>query len=282
MKIIDPHIHLFDLSKGEYGWLKPENQPNWPDKSRIFRSFSEEDLTLGVSNKLAGFVHIEAGFDNNAPWREIEWLERICQKPFKSIAAIDLTLPPASFKHQVSKLKVLNSVVGVRHILDDDLPAILSHQNTANNLLTLDNLGWIFELQFDLNNTDFTLLCVDKLTPFNNIKFTLNHCGFINLSHSEINSQFYQNLISVSQLPNIAVKCSGWEMIDRAYGFADVHSAVLKCIDIFGPKKVMYASNFPLCTFSYGYQQYWQELNKLNIVHAQALFHDNAHTWYQF
>lgn len=283
MKLIDAHIHLFDLSKGKYDWLRPENPPNWPDKKLINRSFSEDDLTLGESNTLAGFVHIEAGFDNNAPWREIEWLESVCQKPFKSIATIDLTLPPLAFKNQISKLNRLNSVVGVRHILDDDLTATLSHANTVINLSTLDKLNWIFELQFDVNNTEFTLLCIEKLKPFNNIKFTLNHCGYINLTHfGDIESQFYLNLTMLSQLPNIAVKCSGWEMTDRKYCFLDVNAAVRKCVDVFGPDKVMLASNFPLCIFSYSYQQYWQELDKLNIVHAEALFHDNAHAWYQF
>jgi L-fuconolactonase len=27
VKIIDPHIHLFDLQEGEYQWLKLENEP---------------------------------------------------------------------------------------------------------------------------------------------------------------------------------------------------------------------------------------------------------------
>ena len=29
MKIIDPHLHLFDLQQGQYDWLKPEN-PDYP------------------------------------------------------------------------------------------------------------------------------------------------------------------------------------------------------------------------------------------------------------
>ncbi len=35
LKIIDPHIHLIDLAKGQYHWLKPQNPPHWPDKHLI-------------------------------------------------------------------------------------------------------------------------------------------------------------------------------------------------------------------------------------------------------
>ena len=46
MKIIDPHLHLFDLKQGDYHWLKEENPPFWPDKHLIKKSFKETDLTL--------------------------------------------------------------------------------------------------------------------------------------------------------------------------------------------------------------------------------------------
>ena len=73
MKIIDPHLHLFDLSQGEYSWLKPECPPFWPDKSLVAKNFSEHDLRLNESLKLTGFVHIDAGFNNQQPRREIAW-----------------------------------------------------------------------------------------------------------------------------------------------------------------------------------------------------------------
>lgn len=116
MKIIDPHLHLFDLSQGEYSWLKPECPPFWSDKPLIAKNFSENDLTLAKPLTLAGFVHIEAGFDNQQPWREIAWLESTCKIPFRSIALLDITLPKALFLTQLESLMTYQSVVGVRYI----------------------------------------------------------------------------------------------------------------------------------------------------------------------
>ncbi|HCM48032.1 MAG TPA: hypothetical protein DIS98_11195, partial [Colwellia sp.] len=67
INIIDPHLHLFSHSRGDYHWLKSENPPFWPDKHLLQQNFYIEDLNKALVNeeiKLKGFVHIEAGFDN--------------------------------------------------------------------------------------------------------------------------------------------------------------------------------------------------------------------------
>ena len=82
IKIIDPHLHLFDLKQGDYHWLKADNPPNWPDKNVINNTFDEQDLSLSPPLSLAGFVHIEAGFDNLQPWRELNYLQKSCPITF--------------------------------------------------------------------------------------------------------------------------------------------------------------------------------------------------------
>ena len=106
MQIIDPHVHLFDLAKGQYLWLKPENEPFWPDKAVINKNFSASDLSLSAPLSLYGFVHIEAGFDNLEPWREIAWLEQNCQDNFRAVAMLDITLSPAMFNEASQLLNI--------------------------------------------------------------------------------------------------------------------------------------------------------------------------------
>ena len=72
-KIIDPHIHLFDLAKGQYQWLQTNNPPFWPDKHIIQKNFIEQDLKLNNNFSLEGIAHIEAGFDNESPIEEINF-----------------------------------------------------------------------------------------------------------------------------------------------------------------------------------------------------------------
>ena len=127
MNWIDPHIHFFALQHGHYDWLKPNNPPYWRDKSVIARSVYERDLFKGNHATLGGFVHIEAGFDNGQPWREVVFLEQHCVKPFRSVANIDLR--SSTSLSDIDRLKRFRSVVGLRHILDDDAATLAESNN---------------------------------------------------------------------------------------------------------------------------------------------------------
>ena len=91
IKIIDPHLHLFNIEQGDYSWLKPQCPPFWPDKPLINKNFVEADLLLPHAMHLAGFVHIEAGFDNQQPWREIDWWQQDYTLHFTRVAFADIT-----------------------------------------------------------------------------------------------------------------------------------------------------------------------------------------------
>lgn len=290
MKIIDPHIHLFDLSLGQYHWLKPENPPFWTDKSVINNNFSEADLNLtpqlnGI--ELYGFVHIEAGFNNQAPWQEIAWLEQTCKRPFKSVACIDITLSPEEFLKQINTLSQYKSLVGCRHILDDDAVKILSHKNASINLQTLSDKHFIFELQMPLSNTKAITLLSNILSTLPQLTIIIDHAGFPPyLMNDHQNSEFedwLQGLSKLSVFKYCAVKCSGWEMEKRDYDSSWCNSIIKHCIETFGINRVMLASNFPLCLFSKTYPKTWQHYIELpfSIEQLEQLCFSNAKLWYK-
>ena len=283
IKIIDPHLHLFDLTKGDYQWLSPNNPPFWPDKDIISKNFSEQDLTLLAPLSLAGFVHIEAGFDNEQPWREIQWLEQHCNLPFRSIAAIDLTLPETSFIQQLDKLSAYLSVVGIRHIFDEQALSLLTNNQVITNFKILDKRALIFELQMPFCCGDSVNALREVISANENISFIINHAGFPPLDTSSNNWTLWQkNLLSVAHYKNVAIKCSGWEMISREYTPIWQGAAVKFCIEAFSYSRVMLASNFPLVLFALSYQSYWQTIvEQLDENHQQALLNDNATLWYK-
>mgnify|MGYP000047120155 CR=1 FL=1 len=306
MKIIDPHLHLFDLQQGQYDWLKPENPPFWPDKSIIHKSFSEKDLSLDDKTILAGFVHIEAGFDNQQPCREIEWLEEHCHKPFKSIAVIDLTLSSEQFLQAIVKLKGYRSVVGVRDILDDNALEYLSNKQVIANLQQLAKQKLIFELQMPLENVTAVELLVSFLADNPSLNIIINHAGFppytaFNNNEESNDTQIDQKPLSdlnwlkrlkwlkwqqaiekLSVFEQCSIKCSGFEMINQAYQPLWQLAVINICIKYFGINRVMLASNFPLCLFTGSYLEYWQqymqgafsqdELNKLCFKNAEKIY----------
>jgi predicted TIM-barrel fold metal-dependent hydrolase len=297
IKIIDPHLHLFDLQKGDYTWLKPEKPPFWPDKHLINKSFTENDLTLNDPLSLAGYVHIEAGFDNQHPHRELKYLQADCQLPFSSIANIDLTLDSILFNQQLKILSGYQSFIGVRHIFDESAFDLLNNNQVLTNFTCLNNfaieaqLPLVFEVQFPFNDTHSVVLLCNVIAKNQHITFIINHAGFPTTKVGSTESKSWlSNLMKLEGFENIVIKCSGWEMVDRKYKHQQdwLNDTLQNCFTTFGEKRMMLASNFPLCLFSNStYQQYWHELLNTDFMQSKseqeksALCYHNALRYYR-
>ncbi|MBL4942338.1 MAG: amidohydrolase family protein [Colwellia sp.] len=289
MKIIDPHLHLFNLNKGDYHWLNDDKPPFWSDKHLINKAFTESDLVLDTLLELVGFIHIEAGFDNQQPWRELKWLEKHCQRPFRAIAAIDLTLNSKAFQQQLSMLIAHPSFVGIRHILDEQVFSLLTNKQVIDNIDTLNKFSFIFEVQMQFDNHIAVNALYKTITNNTNLTFIINHAGFPTTSVKSVEWQRWQhNLLKLSTFSHVAIKCSGWEITDRNYQTAWMSETLTEIFNIFDIHKIMLASNFPLCLFNNSsYQDYWLSLlntnffQTLNQQQKSALVYDNTLYWYQ-
>ncbi|AAZ25887.1 amidohydrolase family protein [Colwellia psychrerythraea] len=313
VNIIDPHLHLFDRSRGDYHWLKSENPPFWPDKSLIRHDFDIEALnnTLHTNSKinLAGFVHIEAGFDNAEPWHELEYIESLpCQKN-RTIASIDLLVTPEHFQATLQRLQQYQSLIGARHILDEQAAAILTNKNAQQNFAKLNEItDFIFELQLPLADEsaiNLIPLLTQTITTNSQLRFVINHAGFPpKRVPKDINChawQLWQQHISeLAKYPNVFIKCSGWEMQDREYSMSWFSEVTSFCISTFSIERVMLASNFPLCLLGKklgkevgkelrhkSYVSYWQDILESTVIEQcsknekNALLFSNALRIYQ-
>ncbi|MDG2393555.1 MAG: amidohydrolase family protein [Thalassotalea sp.] len=283
MDIIDPHLHLFDLTKGDYHWLQAKQAPFWPDKYKIHSNFSEQDLELDSNTNIIGFVHIEAGFNNQHPHREIQWLEQTCNLAFKSIAFLDIT--SNNFAEQLGKLKQFKSLVGIRHILDQQLLEILSQQHTLKNLQLLAASDLIFEAQFDIANANDCQIFVDTIKQCSNLKVVINHAGFA--ANNKIDEKYRDSLSLLASLDNCWIKCSGWEMQNRDWQTSDIKPLLELIITTFGIERVMLASNFPVSNLAMSYKQLWQKYSKellanFSLKQKKQLSVDNAKLFYRF
>jgi L-fuconolactonase len=260
INIIDPHLHLFSRSRGHYYWLKSENPPFWPDKYLLQQDFSLEDLNNSLENeeiKLTGFVHIEAGFDNAQPWRELEYLNDLtieslpCQKN-RTIASIDLLAPPEHFQKSLQQSQQYQSLIGVRHILDEQAYTILSNHNVQENFVSLNKVSnFIFELQLPLadeSSIKVMPLLLQTIDKNKQLRFIINHAGFppVDISNDAFRL-WEQNIQELAKRANIFIKCSGWEMVERQYDMSWFSEVTNFCLNTFSIERVMLASNFPLC-----------------------------------
>lgn len=281
MKIIDPHIHLFDLALGKYDWLKTNNPPFWPDKEVINRNFDIDSLLLSKSIELFGAVHIEAGFNNEHPEEEIAWLETKKHMPLRTIAGINLTSEKKAFEEKLITLSSYESCVGCRHILDDEALLLLTNNKVLINFDIFDRYNWIFETQLDLTDSAAMPALTSVINRCKNTTFIINHAGFP--KQSETNQIWLENIEQLAALDNVVIKCSGLEMVERDYTSSNFKHIMENLIDTFDANKIMMASNFPLTLFSYSYEHYWQMVvNNLPEHVITKLCFDNAYNIYRF
>ncbi|GAW94796.1 MULTISPECIES: amidohydrolase family protein [Colwellia] len=318
INIIDPHLHLFNRSLGDYHWLNSENPPFWPDKSLLQRDFTIKDLAIDNLTssltqdkiKLAGFVHIEAGFDNTKPWRELEYLDNLAMesgscKKSRTVASINLLTTPLDFNQTLDKLQQHASMIGVRHILDEQAYSTLANHNTQRNFARLNEVtGLVFELQLSLADEsakDVMPLLRQTIANNSQLSFIINHAGF---PPTEINSDAWRlwqkHITTLAKYANVFIKCSGWEMTDRQYKMSWFSAVSNFCIGAFSIERVMLASNFPLCLLgnklankvgkklgNKSYQDYWRDILESTLIkqcskkEKNALLYDNALKIYQ-
>lgn len=277
MDIIDPHLHLFDLEQGNYDWLKSENPPAWPDKDQVRKNYSESDLSLPDKMTLTGFVHIEAGFDNEQPWRELKWLSEHCTLPYRTVAYADLT--SEEFSQQLQHLLAYESLVGIRYILEEQALELFDNPTFVANLQLLQQQGLIFESQFPLDDHKAVTKFTGILEQTPDLKVVINHAGL----PSSLSQEWMDAITALAHHPYCYVKCSGWEMQERKWKVESVKPYINFITRQFGLTRVMLASNFPVSELSCSYSDLWRRYSmemKFKGFEKELLLHDTAQQLY--
>ncbi|TMO43093.1 amidohydrolase family protein [Pseudoalteromonas ruthenica] len=275
-RLFDPHVHLFDLSRGDYHWLRRKGPPFWPQKQAITRNFKQQDLHLKEPLQHCGAVHIEAGFDNAEPARELQWLAATgFTGAAISHAAIDLA--PADFAEALAKLQH-PLLRGIRDITEGADGARLLNPHCIDNAALLAEQGLLFEAQFTLADSQLCKRLIDLATAVPAINIVINHCGLVSVDGWSL---WQDNLALLRSCDNILIKCSGWEMLYPHKSVQWQQQVIRCCINALGAERVMLASNFPLCLMQQSYHQVWQGYADMVLPQKHKLMHDNAWQLYR-
>ncbi|WP_105253961.1 amidohydrolase family protein [Pseudoalteromonas sp. T1lg75] len=275
LPVFDPHVHFFAYARGDYYWLKQQGPPFWPQKRCIQRDFSRADLILGDGWVLKGVAHIEAGFDNQHPGRELSWLqEQDFQGPAISYAAIDQAPEQFAVSLELLKFPLLR---GIRDITEESEGKRLLSPNVGQNLAHLATQGLLFEAQFSLCEPELAAAVVAHAKANPRLNIVINHAGLVT---PDTWDAWVAGLILCAACDNIYLKCCGWEI---TYPDGDVNwqqKVIRTAISQLGYRRVMLASNFPLCLFNTSYEELWQGYQAMELPHFSALACANAQRLY--
>jgi predicted TIM-barrel fold metal-dependent hydrolase len=275
LPILDTHQHLWDLDKFRLPWIKKD--------SPLARSYLMSDYLKATEGlNVVKSVYMEVDVEPAQQTAEAEYVIDICTRGKTPMVAAVISGRPASdgFKKYITPLAASKYIKGVRQVLHNpDNPAgFCLGKQFIKSIRLLGDLN----LSFDLCLRPGELLDGAKLIDAcPDTRFILDHCGNANVQAQDLR-QWQRDIEAVAKRKKVVCKVSGIVASAKPghWSADDLAPIVNHTLDVFGPDRVMFGGDWPVCTLAATYKQ-WVEALKA-IVHERKeeeqrkLFHENA------
>ncbi len=252
--IIDAHHHLWDLDEIKHTWLAEKGvvrffgDPAPIQKNYHIPNFKEDIASLPVQAS----VHIQCGVAPEDNLKESQFVQQQSDQyglVNAIIAFCDLTEEGA--QNELDQQQEISNLRGVRQIVGRD--AIEDAKNGTNALLEdrrfKEGLKSLIsrDLSFDLQLTPPLLSTAAKLfKSLEDVPVAICHAGSPQDFTKEGIRSWQAGLKAFSEHDNMICKISGLGMFDHNWTIDSLRDRILRTIDVFGPSRIAFGSNFPV------------------------------------
>ena len=277
-KIVDSHVHLWDRGVLNYPWL---------DGLGIDGPYRIDDVpTLVAGAELEGFVFVQAECLDAESILEVQWvLHQGARRRSGSlrgiVARVDLTSPGA--RAEIQRVGRIAAVVGVRHNIQGHPRGFA--QTLRGGVNELAAQGLTFDLCCRAADLDDVVDLVESCDP--QARLVLDHLAKPAVGDSASFGSWASRLSRLAEAPNLYCKLSGLqtEIHTGAPGRRQDFAPYLShAIDVFGIDRVMYGSDWPVCTLN-GSMGLWAEVVADTVGDDETahrkVFRDNAARFYR-
>lgn len=292
LPILDTHQHLWDLSKLRLPWLEGAGKLN--------RSFVTKDYLEAIEGlEVVQAVYMEVDVDPAQQLDEAEYVIELCQRKDNPTCAAVISGRPASpgFRDYITRFKGSPYIKGIRHIprAAEIQSGLWATKEFVQGIRLLGELGMSFDLCAPPTELPNAAKLVDQCPV---TRFILDHCGnadpkaFRRRRRREKPApprhdadQWRRDIAELAQRKQVVCKISGiiasapedWKPDDLA-------PIIHHCIDVFGPDRVMFASDWPVCTRVATLREWVEALREVirqrDETLQRKLLHDNAVQFY--
>ncbi|MEY3176246.1 MAG: hypothetical protein RLZZ436_4160 [Planctomycetota bacterium] len=245
--IIDAHHHFWCLDLPfDYGWLRCERH------ARICRDYLPEDLQPHLR---------EAGVDRTVFVQtqhnpeETRWALRLAES-HKFIAGVVgwVDLAASDCEQQLEEFLGNPLFSGVRHIVQDEPDEdFIVRPEVLRGLGVLARRGVPYDLLFYHQHLRHAAT-VARLFP--ELPLVIDHLSKPRIREG-VMEPWRSQLRAAAAYPNVYCKLSG--MVTEAdwtgWTAEDLRPYVLTAVEVFGPERCMYGSDWPVCELAAGYER---------------------------
>ncbi|MCO1657755.1 amidohydrolase family protein [Pseudonocardia humida] len=250
---IDAHLHLWDLGRSAYSWITPELGPLHTTITAE-RAHAELDA-CGIDR--AVLVQAEDSAADTAFMLEVadthDWVAGV-------VGWVRLD-DPVTAQEQLDRWLAHPAFRGVRHLVHDDprddflaLPAV------RESLGLLADAG----IAFDVPDAWPRHLgaVADLAAALPELTVVLDHLGKPPAAQADF-VVWRTTLAEIAAAPNTVAKVSGLQVRGRPFTVAGVRPAWEAALELFGPDRLLWGSDWPMTLLTAGYAGTWEVMAAL-------------------
>lgn len=292
MQIIDAHHHIWRQT--DLPWLLGPTQPRiFGPYDAIKRDYQIEEYLDDIDGSgVCKSVYVQANWAPNWFADEVRWVQETADRtgwPHGIVGYCDMLQSDA--RRDLDKLKAYPLMRGIRQQLHWHENPLYRFAKSADlssskvlqaNVRHLADYGWSFDLQIFAGQVDSACELLDACPD---VTFVLQHAGMLeDLSESGI-ATWRTAMKKLAKRKNIVTKLSAFGTFIHRNDEKHIAFMVNEAIAIFGHKRCLFGSNFPIEKLWTGYGDLVAAFVKasapLGKQKQQAIFHDNAEAVYR-
>lgn len=273
--IVDSHQHFWQVGRFDYPWMTPEVEVLCQDylppalAPILKRNGVEQTILVQASNSLA----------------ETRWLLKLAeQNSFVAgvVGWVDLTAD--RFADQLEEFTAHPRFKAVRHLVESESQDDwLVQPSVLANLRTLAGRGVAYDLLVHTRHLKYALTVADSCPE---LRLVVDHLAKPPIARGEI-TDWSRGLGELASRPNVWCKLSG--LVTEAdwtnWRVEDLKPHVDFALEVFGPQRIMFGSDWPVCLLAGSYDQVLDACQRL-LAHLDEedrgrIFSSNALEFYR-
>ncbi len=278
--IVDTHQHLWDLTQFKLPWIKPD--------SPLARNFVLDDYRKATEGlNVVKTVYMEVDVDPSQQDAEADFVIGLCRDSAKTkVAGAVISGRPASdgFTRYLGRFRGSKHVKGLRQVLHGDgtKAGYCLQPAFVKGIRLLGECGLSFDLCMRPGELPDGAKLIDQCPQ---TRFIVDHCGNANVQARDP-AQWQKDIAEIAKRKNVVCKVSGIVASARpgAWRPEDLAPIVNHTLEAFGPDRVMFGGDWPVCTLAATYRQWLEALQAIvkdrKEEERRKLFHDNAVKFY--
>ncbi|KXF76360.1 amidohydrolase [Paramesorhizobium deserti] len=242
---IDTHLHIIDKQALTYPWLA-DVAPL--DRDFLYRQYAQEAKRVGI----AAALHMEVDVAPEAIDAETDYIRGLSTEPDSLIVGAISSCRPeeAGFPAFLERRRADPFIKGFRrvlHVMPDELSETPLFRE---NVKRLDGSGLTFDLCVLPHQIPRATALVDLAAD---TQFVLDHCGVPAIAAGE-RHPWQENVAEIARRPNVVAKISGVVAYADAgtWTVETLSPYVEHVVDCFGWDRVVWGSDWPVCTLGGG------------------------------